>query len=114
MGATLVRELTVGGAAYIPTGRGLAISRTPPHVLYQNYCVQAMRDGARICAYLAIGAAARSADLRRWAAWVALGLPAAAWFAAPFVFNPHQFVGGGVCEASARCVELGDVAPFEL
>ena len=76
MGAEFVKELTVGGGTYIPTGRGLAISPKPPHWLYQHYCVQAMRDGARVCFYLALSEAARSSDMKSWTTLVALGLPA--------------------------------------
>merc|ERR1712091_356287 len=72
MGATLVRELTVGGASYVATGRGLAIARTPPHRLYATYCVPAIRDGFRVAAYLVVALAARRSDVELWGAGLTL------------------------------------------
>ncbi|AMD21839.1 HFL017Cp [Eremothecium sinecaudum] len=84
--ASLVSDMTIGGARYISTGRGFATSRIPFSILYSRFAGSAIYMGAR-------------SMLMLFFATVSFWQPALLWFWAsmaammfsPFIFNPHQF-----------------------
>lgn len=41
-------EFAVGGATYIPTGRGLAISHTPFHEIYATFAASCVYPGGEL------------------------------------------------------------------
>ncbi|AET40546.1 1,3-beta-D-glucan synthase Ecym_6156 [Eremothecium cymbalariae DBVPG len=84
--ASLISDMTIGGARYISTGRGFATSRIPFSLLYSRFAGSAIYMGARSMLMLLF------ASVSHWQ-------PALLWFWAsmcammfsPFIFNPHQF-----------------------
>ena len=83
---SLLTDLTFGGAKYIPTGRGFAITRIDFALLYSRFAVVSIYGGLQIFLMLLF-------------ATVTMWQPALLWFwitvislcFAPFIFNPHQF-----------------------
>eukprot|EP00746_Dinoflagellata_sp_MGD_P147280 gnl/MRDRNA2_/MRDRNA2_79641_c0_seq1.p1 gnl/MRDRNA2_/MRDRNA2_79641_c0~~gnl/MRDRNA2_/MRDRNA2_79641_c0_seq1.p1 ORF type:complete len:820 (+),score=107.58 gnl/MRDRNA2_/MRDRNA2_79641_c0_seq1:304-2460(+) len=95
------REICFGGAAYIPTGRGLAIAREPFTKLFFAFLPTHFADGAEMLMLIIFGVLAaygHSADFVRmlgpsaWQFWFCIGLVMFSWLFAPFIFNPYQFV----------------------
>lgn len=84
--ASLLSDLTIGGARYISTGRGFATSRIPFSILYSRFAGSAIYMGARSMLMLLFGTVAhwQAALLWFWASLSALMF-------SPFIFNPHQF-----------------------
>lgn len=84
---SLITNITFGGAKYISTGRGFAITRIDFMVLYSRFAKISIYSGFQIFLMLLF------ATLSMWQ-------PALLWFwitvislcFAPFIFNPHQFV----------------------
>lgn len=84
---SLLSDLTFGGAKYISTGRGFAITRIEFAILYSRFANIAIYSGLQIFLMLVFGI-------------VSMWQPALLWFwitvismcFAPFIFNPHQFV----------------------
>lgn len=84
---SLLSDLTFGGAKYISTGRGFAITRIEFAVLYSRFVNIAIYSGLQVFLMLVFG-------------MVSMWQPALLWFwitvismcFAPFIFNPHQFV----------------------
>lgn len=83
----LITNITFGGAKYISSGRGFAITRIDFMILYSRFAKISIYSGFQIFLMLLF------ATLSMWQ-------PALLWFwitvislcFAPFVFNPHQFV----------------------
>jgi 1,3-beta-glucan synthase len=82
----LMTDVTFGGARYISTGRGFAMSRVQFFYLYSKFTLSSIYSGARIFLMLLL------ASMTIWQ-------PALLWFYitlismcfAPFMFNPHQY-----------------------
>ncbi|CAE7428745.1 FKS3 [Symbiodinium pilosum] len=106
IGAYLTNEITLGGAKYLPTGRGLPTERRAflrrvdgdkkkggGGGLYNDYAVLALYDGAQLLIasvmVLLAGGLAVEQSLLWWL--IALGLTICSWLLAPFIFNPYQF-----------------------
>ncbi|OLP85560.1 1,3-beta-glucan synthase component bgs3 [Symbiodinium microadriaticum] len=106
IGTYLTNEVTLGGAKYLPTGRGLPTERRAflrrvdgdkkkggGGGLYNDYATLALYDGAQLLIasvmVLCAGGLAVEQSLVWWL--VALGLTICSWLLAPFVFNPYQF-----------------------
>lgn len=83
----LLNDLTFGGARYISSGRGFAITRIDLSVLYSRYASISIYTGFHIFLMLLF-------------ATVSMWQPALLWFwitvvslcFAPFIFNPHQYI----------------------
>ncbi|EDO18789.1 hypothetical protein Kpol_1028p64 [Vanderwaltozyma polyspora DSM 70294] len=83
---SLLSDITFGGAKYIPTGRGFAISRIDFSLLYSRFVLVSIYSGFQVFMMLLF------ATITMWQ-------PALLWFwitvismcFAPFIFNPHQF-----------------------
>lgn len=84
--ASLVSDLTVGGARYISTGRGFATSRIPFSILYSRFAGSAIYMGSRSMLMLLFGSVAYWQAPLLWF-WASLS----ALMFSPFIFNPHQF-----------------------
>ncbi|SCU89315.1 LADA_0E14796g1_1 [Lachancea dasiensis] len=84
--SALLANVTFGGAKYISTGRGFAITRLDFPELYSKFASSSIYSGSKIFLMLVF-------------ATVAMWQPALLWFwitvismcLAPFIFNPHQF-----------------------
>ncbi|SCU98824.1 LAMI_0F16380g1_1 [Lachancea mirantina] len=82
----LLTDVTFGGAKYISTGRGFAISRLDFSDLYTKFASTSIYSGSKIFLMLVF-------------ATISMWQPALLWFwitvtslcLAPFIFNPHQF-----------------------
>ena len=83
--ASLMSDLTVGGARYISTGRGFATSRIPFSILYSRFAGSAIYMGARSILMLLFGTVAHWQAPLLWF-WASL----ASLIFSPFIFNPHQ------------------------
>lgn len=85
--SSLLNDLTFGGAKYISSGRGFAITRIDFTVLYSRYATVSIYSGFHIFLMLLF-------------ATVTMWQPALLWFwitvvslcFAPFIFNPHQYL----------------------
>lgn len=83
---SLITDITFGGARYISTGRGFAVSRIQFFYLYSKFASSSIYSGAKLFLMLLF-------------ATVSMWQPALLWFwitlismcFAPFIFNPHQF-----------------------
>ncbi|KAH3688098.1 hypothetical protein WICPIJ_000940, partial [Wickerhamomyces pijperi] len=83
---SLIQDVTFGGAKYISTGRGFAVSRIQFFYLYSKFSSQSIYSGSKLFLMLLF------ATMTIWQ-------PALLWFwitlismcLAPFIFNPHQF-----------------------
>ncbi|SCU80544.1 LAMI_0B02872g1_1 [Lachancea mirantina] len=84
--ASLLSDLTVGGARYISTGRGFATSRIPFSILYSRFAGSAIYMGSRLMLMLLFGSVAHWQTPLLWF-WASL----TALMFSPFIFNPHQF-----------------------
>ncbi|AAS54138.1 AGL353Wp [Eremothecium gossypii ATCC 10895] len=82
----LFSNVTFGGAKYIPTGRGFAITRMDFHHLYSRFAATSIYSGSRIFLMLLFATTSmwQPALLWFWITVVSLSL-------APFIFNPHQY-----------------------
>ena len=83
----LLIDLTFGGAKYISTGRGFAITRVPFYDLYSRFSVTSIYGGSHIFLMLVFATATiwHPALLWFWLTVISLCF-------APFIFNPHQFI----------------------
>ncbi len=83
---SLITDITFGGARYISTGRGFAVSRIQFFYLYSKFASSSIYSGAKLFLMLLI-------------ATMSIWQPALLWFwitlismcFAPFIFNPYQF-----------------------
>lgn len=83
---SLVSDVTFGGARYISTGRGFAVSRIQFSYLYSRFASSSIYSGSKLFLMLLFST-------------ITIWQPALLWFwltlvsmcLAPFVFNPHQF-----------------------
>ena len=83
---SLLANVTFGGAKYISTGRGFAITRIDFPELYSKFATTSIYSGSKIFLMLLF-------------ATISMWQPALLWFwitvismcLAPFLFNPHQF-----------------------
>ncbi|CCH46214.1 1,3-beta-glucan synthase [Wickerhamomyces ciferrii] len=83
---SLIVDITFGGARYISTGRGFAVSRIHFSYLYSKFASSSIYSGTKLFLMLLF-------------ATVSIWQPALLWFwitlvsmcLAPFIFNPHQF-----------------------
>mmetsp|Transcript_4739 Transcript_4739/g.15247 ORF Transcript_4739/g.15247 Transcript_4739/m.15247 type:complete len:620 (-) Transcript_4739:259-2118(-) len=86
-------EFAVGGAKYIPTGRGLAISHTPFHEVYATHAASCLYPGVDVL-FLLLGTCAVAFlcgyALNPWSIGFA-GITPAALLLGPSLFNPHAF-----------------------
>lgn len=78
-------DMSLGGAKYVATGRGMATSRVPFHSLYSGYCSE-IRSGMRYAATLLFASIAlwNTSFLWFWMTSFALCF-------SPALYNPHQF-----------------------
>ncbi|SCV02431.1 LAME_0H00386g1_1 [Lachancea meyersii CBS 8951] len=84
--SALLTNVTFGGAKYISTGRGFAITRLDFPQLYSKFASSSIYSGSKIFLMLIF-------------ATISMWQPALLWFwitvismcLAPFLFNPHQF-----------------------
>lgn len=82
----LLTDVTFGGAKYISTGRGFAVSRIQFFYLYSKFTSSSIYQGSKLFLMLLF-------------ATITIWQPALLWFwltlvamcVAPFMFNPHQF-----------------------
>lgn len=83
----LLVDLTFGGAKYISTGRGFAITRVAFYDLYSRFSVTSIYGGSHIFLMLVFATASiwHPALLWFWLSVISLCF-------APFLFNPHQFI----------------------
>lgn len=83
---SLKNDIVLGGAQYISTGRGFAISRVPFYQIYSSYAPQCIYVGIRLFLVLlfAVLTMWQPAILWFWITFVSLCF-------SPFMFNPHQF-----------------------
>lgn len=83
---SIASNLTFGGARYIATGRGFAVTRISFSILYSRFAGPSIYLGMRVLVMLLF------VTLTLWTGWVIYF-----WFSvlslciAPFVFNQHQF-----------------------
>ncbi|CDK28543.1 unnamed protein product [Kuraishia capsulata CBS 1993] len=84
---SLQSVLVFGGARYMATGRGFAISRIPFCSLYSNYAPSSIFTGIRLCLVLLFATVClwQYSIMWFWITVVSLCF-------SPFFFNPHQFV----------------------
>jgi len=82
----LLTDLTFGGAKYISTGRGFAITRVNFSDLYSKFVTTSIYSGLQIFLMLLFATASiwHPALLWFWLTVISLCF-------APFIFNPHQF-----------------------
>ena len=79
-------NLTFGGARYIATGRGFAVTRISFSILYSRFAGPSIYLGMRILVMLLY------VTLTLWTGWVTyFWVSSLALCVAPFLFNPHQF-----------------------
>jgi 1,3-beta-glucan synthase len=83
---SLIRDLSLGGARYVATGRGFATTRERFTTLYTRYATASMYFGARCLLILLFISVTvwKISLLWFWVTTVALCL-------APMIYNPHQF-----------------------
>lgn len=79
--------LSIGGAAYVATGRGFATYRLAFHTLYSSFAQSCLYQGSRLMFLLLIP----SVMLSNFGIFVFFWLVAFALIISPFLFNPHQF-----------------------
>lgn len=86
---SLLTDLTFGGAKYISTGRGFAITRVNFSTLYARFVSTSIYSGLQIFLMLLFATASiwHPALLWFWLTVISLCF-------APFIFNPHQFSFG--------------------
>ncbi|KAJ3556389.1 hypothetical protein NM688_g2057 [Phlebia brevispora] len=83
---SIASNLTFGGARYIATGRGFAVTRISFSILYSRFAGPSIYLGMRLLVMLLY------ITLTLWTGWVTYF-----WFSclslciSPFIFNPHQF-----------------------
>jgi 1,3-beta-glucan synthase len=86
-------EFAVGGAKYVSTGRGLAITHTAFHEIYVTHAASCIYPGVEIL-FLLIGtivlALSSGNSLNPWSVGFASITPAALLLG-PSLFNPHAF-----------------------
>jgi 1,3-beta-glucan synthase len=83
---SIVNNLTFGGARYIATGRGFAVSRIAFSVLFSRFAGPSIYLGMRTLIMLLY------VTITLWSPWVIyFWVSILALCIAPFVFNPHQF-----------------------
>ena len=90
IGHYLSSEFALGGAAYIPTGRSLAIEHQPFHVLYHGFASPVYYPGAELAALLVLAAVVSPVGV----GWASLGFGAImplALLYGPALFNPRCF-----------------------
>ncbi|KAI0826038.1 1,3-beta-glucan synthase [Irpex lacteus] len=79
-------NLTFGGARYIATGRGFAVTRISFSILYSRFAGPSIYLGMRILVMLLY------VTLTLWTGWVTyFWVSSLSLCIAPFLFNPHQF-----------------------
>lgn len=79
-------NLTFGGARYIATGRGFAVTRISFSILYSRFAGPSIYLGMRVLLMLLY------VTLTLWTGWVTyFWISVLSLCIAPFIFNPHQF-----------------------
>ncbi|KAH3674683.1 hypothetical protein WICMUC_003099 [Wickerhamomyces mucosus] len=83
---SLIQDVTFGGAKYISTGRGLAVSRIQFFYLYSRFANQSIYSGSKMFLMLLFATSTiwQPSLLWFWITVISMCL-------APFIFNPHQF-----------------------
>ena len=90
IGHYLSSEFALGGAAYIPTGRSLAIEQQPFQLLYHGFASPVYYPGAELAALLVLAAVVSPVGV----GWASLGFGAImplALLYGPALFNPRCF-----------------------
>ncbi|EKM57278.1 glycosyltransferase family 48 protein [Phanerochaete carnosa HHB-10118-sp] len=83
---SIATNLTFGGARYIATGRGFAVTRISFSILYSRFAGPSIYLGMRILLMLLY------VTLTLWSGWVTyFWISVLALCISPFLFNPHQF-----------------------
>lgn len=83
---SIATNLTFGGARYIATGRGFAVTRISFSILYSRFAGPSIYLGMRTLVMLLY------VTLSLWTGWVIyFWVSILALCIAPFLFNPHQF-----------------------
>ncbi|THG95112.1 hypothetical protein EW026_g6480 [Hermanssonia centrifuga] len=83
---SIASNLTFGGARYIATGRGFAVTRISFSILYSRFAGPSIYLGMRTLVMLLY------VTLTLWSGWVTyFWVSILSLCIAPFLFNPHQF-----------------------
>ena len=90
IGHYLSGEFASGGAAYIPTGRGLAIEHQPFHMLYASFATVCVYPGLELGCFILFAPIAGSYNLGTASLLLALLMPVALLYG-PALFNPRCF-----------------------
>ena len=93
IGHYLSGEFASGGAAYIPTGRGLAIEHQPFHTLYSSFATSCVYPGIELLLFIAMGPLCSAHRLGSTSYALALLMPVALLYG-PALFNPRCFEFG--------------------
>ena len=92
IGHYLSGEFASGGAAYIPTGRSLAIERQPFSALYAAFATTCLYPGVDLALFLVLGSLASPRDVALpMATWLAAGIIPLALLFGIALFNPRCF-----------------------
>ncbi|KAI9296955.1 1,3-beta-glucan synthase [Neoconidiobolus thromboides FSU 785] len=84
--ASLLSNLSYGGATYIATGRGFATTRTSFANLYSRFAASSIYSGVRIFFMILF------ASINIWVPhYIYFWIMALSLCIAPFLFNPHEF-----------------------
>lgn len=84
---SLINDIVFGGAKYISTGRGYAISRASFVDLYATYAHSSLYSGSRVFLIILFSTASMWQPALLWF-WITL----VSMCLAPLLFNPHEFV----------------------
>ena len=86
-------QMSAGGSSYVPTGRGLAITRLNFQALYAAFSVPCLIPGAELAAFLVLSPLANpELVMQPWALAFAVLTPFALLLG-PALFNPKAFEG---------------------
>lgn len=83
---SLTNDMVLGGARYVPTGRGFATTRVPFRTLYSQFAPKSIYLGVEFLTHIVYITATKFFPV-----YVIWWLTAVAFCLCPFVYNPHQF-----------------------
>ena len=95
-------QMSAGGSSYVPTGRGLAITRLNFHALYGAFAVPVFNPGAELAAFLVLSPLANpNLTYESWGIFFAILTPLALLLG-PAFFNPDNFEMWKATQVRAR------------